>query len=80
MARKPPTKQRIAFGKMLRRRRKALGLSQAFVGRRVGVGPSVICRWESGDHAPELCWLKPLARVLDIGLVFLALRLIEAES
>lgn len=46
--------------------RRALGLSQAGLGEKVGVTQRSIAAYESGDRTPTVSIAKNLARVLDV--------------
>lgn len=49
-------------------RRKAVGFSQEHLAERLGVAPSTVARWESGETESQP-WLRPkLARVLQVSL------------
>lgn len=60
------------FGRRLRERRKALGLSQAFVGAAIGINESCsrarISRYETGVHEPTLEISRLIAQALSVPL------------
>jgi transcriptional regulator with XRE-family HTH domain len=56
------------FGKNLRARSRALGLSDAEVARRAGISARRMSFYVTGDRAPDLRTLVRLARVLDISV------------
>ncbi len=51
-------------GQELTRLREERGVSQAHIGRMIGIKPSDISRWESGDRLPRLRNVARLAAVL----------------
>ncbi|MFC6009077.1 helix-turn-helix transcriptional regulator [Angustibacter luteus] len=55
------------FGRRLRARRRAAGLTQAELGRRVGYHHSLISRLEAGERAPSPELLRRLERLLGAG-------------
>lgn len=48
--------------------RKALGLTQAELGARVGVSQSVVSEWEKESYLPKARDLPLLARALECGI------------
>jgi transcriptional regulator with XRE-family HTH domain len=54
------------FGDRIRNRRKALGLTQADLAKKVRVLNTSVCRWETGQCPPELRRLPALAKALGI--------------
>ncbi len=48
--------------------RRAAGLSQADLGRRLGVAPGVIEAWEQETYLPRARQLPALAHALDCGI------------
>lgn len=53
----------------LRARREELGLTQAALARRVGLGQPAVSRLESGDFLPPIPVLERIAAVLRMRLV-----------
>ena len=64
------------LGARLREARKAAGLYQEELARRVGVSVDTVRRWESGAREPRASDLQSLARVL--GEDVIAALLVEA--
>ena len=56
------------LGAKIEARRKKLGLSQAELGQRVGVGQTAVCRWENGAAQPSLENLVKLSQILEMPL------------
>lgn len=56
---------------VLKRHRLALGLTQAKLGRTVGVTQSCVQRWESGRNLPEPATFPKLARALQVDALTL---------
>lgn len=56
------------LGGLLRAARQRAGLSQYAAANRLGVLPSVVSRWESGQRTPEMGTLTRLADLYDIGV------------
>jgi transcriptional regulator with XRE-family HTH domain len=54
------------FVEMLKRRRKALRMSQESLADAAGVSRFSVMRWEGGDGAPEPDLIVPLARALQV--------------
>lgn len=61
-----------SIGDRIKQARKARGLSQADIARRVGVSQPAIANWESGVHDPRRLMLAKLAEVLEAPLDWLA--------
>ncbi|MFD4429642.1 helix-turn-helix transcriptional regulator [Nocardia sp. NPDC058497] len=59
-------------GDVIRRRRKQLDMSQAALGRLVGVDQKTISRYESGELTPDLITGTKLADVLGVSVNELA--------
>lgn len=68
MKRTTPPTLRTALGHAIRQRRLAMGVSQAEIGARCGVGQSTLEHIESGLRAPSLGMLHGLAWALDVKL------------
>ena len=72
MSSRKVSQQEIAWrrlvGNRIANRRVALGLSQAEVGRAIGVGYTAVLRWENGTHTPNLWHAMRLARTLKFPL------------
>lgn len=54
------------IGETVKVRREELGLEQAELGRRVGVGQQTVSRWETGRSVPKPDRLPVLAEVLGL--------------
>ncbi len=52
------------LGQELRRLREERGVSQAHIGRMIGINPTDISRWESGARLPRMRNVARLAAVL----------------
>lgn len=61
-----------SIGERIKAARKALGLSQTDIARRVGVSQPAIANWESGVHDPRRLMLARLADALETPLDWLA--------
>lgn len=46
--------------------RERANLSQAELGRRIGVSRSAVCKWESGDRLPDLRYWAALVKEIGI--------------
>lgn len=53
---------------MLKQLRKAKGLTQKELARRVGITQQAIARYEAQERMPSLRMLKRLARALDVDI------------
>lgn len=51
----------------IRRRRRAMGMTQTDLAHSVGVGLATVSRWEQGLHDPKLHQLKALAKVFGVS-------------
>src|SRR5262245_4648842 len=60
-----------SFGRRLRHRRLALGLTQAELGRKVGVSPRAISEIETGKTSPKSWRLPMLAHELRVSTSWL---------
>lgn len=56
------------FPELIRQKRKALGLTQEQAARRLGVSPTTVSKWESGQSLPDTMMFAPLARLLHTDL------------
>lgn len=54
----------IKFGRNIRDRRMALGLTQADIGRMVNVDQGAVSKWEVGETKPVRKYRAPLAKAL----------------
>lgn len=54
------------LGQLIRQRRQALGVDQAVLAQRLGLGQQTVSRWERGKSRPRRSMLTALARVLSI--------------
>ena len=57
-----------AYGEMLIAARKAVGLSQTEVAKKVGVAQSTYSRWEAGELDLQALHIRPLAKALGLAL------------
>jgi transcriptional regulator with XRE-family HTH domain len=57
-----------AYGEMLTAARKAAGLTQIEVSKRIGVAQSTYSKWEAGESDLQGMHLRPLAKVLGLPL------------
>ena len=58
----------MQYGEIIRRRRTALGISQAELAALTGVSRNTVAGWETGHSRPDLRTLPALCRVLKISL------------
>ncbi len=56
------------FGDFIYQRRKALGLTQDELGRKLGVTNKAVSKWEVGETTPEVAMLEPLAKALEVSV------------
>lgn len=56
------------FKEFLRKRRKAMGLTQEELAKRVLVSKSAITKWESGRGIPDRTNLRQLSKVLGVSI------------
>lgn len=56
-----------SFMNLLRRHRISRGLNQTDLAKKLGVVPSTVSFWESGDSIPAPKLIPKLARILGIG-------------
>ena len=56
----------MTLNEEIRRRRKAMGMTQTDLARSVGVGLATVSRWEMGLHDPKLHQLKALAKLFGV--------------
>jgi len=52
----------------LTKHRKRVGLSQAEIGKRLGVRQQTICNWENGISEPSITQGLQLARIYKVGI------------
>lgn len=64
--------QSPTWSDVIRRRREALGLSQAQVARTAGIHKQTFQRYESGEREPPLSVARDIAEALDVSLAELA--------
>jgi len=62
----------VAFGRLVRDRREALGLTQAQLADALGLGQSAIAYWETGTNVPRAAMVLPLARALSVSVEWLS--------
>ncbi len=55
-----------AIGEIIRKNRKARGLTQLALATRLGVTPQAVGKWERGESEPDLSVLLPLAKELNV--------------
>ena len=55
-----------AIGEIIRKNRKARGLTQLALATRLGVTPQAVGKWERGESEPDLSLLLPLAKELNV--------------
>ncbi|MGE3756891.1 MAG: helix-turn-helix domain-containing protein [Pseudobdellovibrionaceae bacterium] len=55
------------FGKKLRQARKSLGLRQSDLAEAVGVEPSTVSRWETGEDSPDDVRLPTICKTLKVS-------------
>jgi ribosome-binding protein aMBF1 (putative translation factor) len=67
------------FMSLLRRHRKARGLSQTALAHKMKVKPSAVHYWESGASCPSAKRIPKLARILEIDRDYLV-DILEAEA
>ncbi len=67
------------FGQLLAEERKARGLTQAEVGRRLGKPPSAIWKYENGELRVDVVELIALGRAVGFDPLELMRRLMGAE-
>lgn len=65
----PPGEINAAFSRLVRERRKALGMSQLELATRTGVNPAVISGVETAGGSTTLKNALPMARVLGINIM-----------
>lgn len=59
------------MNKKLRRLRENMGLQQKEVADRLGVNPSAVTRWETGEKRPDLVNLVKLADLYGVSIDYL---------
>lgn len=57
-----------AYGEMLVAARRAAGLTQVEVAKRVGVAQSTYSKWEAGESDMQAVHVRPLAKALALTL------------
>lgn len=57
-----------AYGEMLIAARRAAGLTQVEVAKRVGVAQSTFSKWEAGESDLQAIHIRPLAKALGLAL------------
>jgi len=58
--------EQISFGDWLKRRRKALDLTQASLARRIGISVGAVRKWEADERRPSRDVVERLADVLNV--------------
>lgn len=59
---------RYKFGEFIYQKRKALGLTQEELGRKLGVTNKAVSKWEVGETLPEVTMLEQLAFILHVSV------------
>lgn len=59
---------RYKFGEFIYQKRKALGLTQEELGKKIGVTNKAVSKWEVGETTPDITILEPLAQVLQVSV------------
>ncbi len=57
------------FGAFISEQRKALGLTQEQLAKKIGVTNKAVSRWETASGFPDISSLEPLAEALDLSIV-----------
>lgn len=57
---------RYKFGEFIYQKRKALGLTQEELGRKLGVTNKAVSKWEVGETTPDITVLEPLANLFQV--------------
>ena len=57
---------RYKFGDFIYQKRKALGLTQEELGRKLGVTNKAVSKWEVGETTPDITVLEPLACIFNV--------------
>lgn len=57
-----------AIGESIRRNRKQKGMTQEALAQMLGVSAQAVSKWETGQSAPDIGLLLPLAKALGIGV------------
>ena len=57
---------RYKFGEFIYQKRKALGLTQEELGKRLGVTNKAVSKWEVGETTPDITVLEPLAKIFQV--------------
>lgn len=57
---------RYKFGDFIYQKRKALGLTQEELGRKLGVTNKAVSKWEVGETTPDITVLEPLASIFNV--------------
>lgn len=60
--------QAVSFGERLLELRKSMGVTQEFVGEKLGVSAQAVSKWEKGDSSPDISMLKALASLYRISI------------
>ena len=58
----------VRIGKFIAECRKQKGLTQAYLGGKLGVTEKSVSNWENGRNMPDLSLFKPLCDELDITI------------
>ncbi len=69
----------IQFGGRVEYHRELLGLTQAELGKRIGVTGAAVCHWEGGKRTPYVSELPKIAQALRTTIVELFLPVPGAE-
>ncbi|MBE6714044.1 MAG: helix-turn-helix transcriptional regulator [Ruminococcaceae bacterium] len=69
------------LGSIMKEKRRALGLSQAFLSEKLGVSVQTISRWETDHGMPDVSQIVPLAKLLSVSTdMLLGMELPEEET
>lgn len=58
----------MQIGETIRKFRKEKNLTQEEMAKRLGVTPPAVNKWENGNSCPDITFLVPIARLLNISL------------
>lgn len=58
----------MQIGEVIRKYRKEKNLTQEEMARRLGVTAPAVNKWENGNSMPDIAFLAPIARLLDVSL------------
>ncbi|MBD1373881.1 helix-turn-helix transcriptional regulator [Hazenella sp. IB182357] len=61
----------MSFADKLKKRRKALGITQQTLADELGVSHTTVSKWESGNFDPDTSTLKKIANYLHVSIDYL---------